>query len=129
MNFTTEGRFADGVRLLAKTGPAGVRFEGSSGSLFVSREKLETEPASLAKEPIGERELHLYASDHHYDNFFRCIRKILSREHWLTGAVEEGRAFGPVHFLLRDRRRRTHFTAWRRFLCPRNHRWRPGASR
>ena len=73
-NFTAEGTFANGTRLLAKSGDAGVWFEGDKGKLFVSRDILRTEPRALAKETIGDSEIRLYASDNHMADFLTCAR-------------------------------------------------------
>jgi myo-inositol 2-dehydrogenase / D-chiro-inositol 1-dehydrogenase len=71
---TCAGRWADGVRFLVQTGPAGVTFEGERGKLFVSREGMQTEPRELAREKIGENEIHLYKSDSHMGNLLDCIK-------------------------------------------------------
>jgi predicted dehydrogenase len=74
-NFQAEGRYADGVRLLASSGtPAGVTFEGDAGSITVTRSSLEAEPAEVLDEPIGEGEVRLYQSDNHMRNFLECMR-------------------------------------------------------
>ena len=72
--FTMEGRYANGVRLLGKSGAAGVWFEGDKGKLWVSREVMTTEPRALAKEKITEGEKRLQVSDHHMGDFLRCAR-------------------------------------------------------
>jgi len=73
--FRSEARYADGVELIQATGnPAGVRFEGSDGWIFVRRGGIEAEPASILQEEIGEDEERLYVSHDHYRNFLDCMR-------------------------------------------------------
>jgi predicted dehydrogenase len=52
----------------------GVRFEGTKGMIEVTREALLTEPQSLRRQKIGPREIHLYESREHPDNFLECVR-------------------------------------------------------
>ena len=66
--------YADGVELTCMTGGQGLRFEGSDGWIFVNREILKTEPASLLQERIGSDEIRLYESRDHIQNFLDCIR-------------------------------------------------------
>lgn len=73
--FRAEGRYADGVELVQETGnPAGVRFVGERGWIFVQRGKLEAEPAALLQEPLGDGELRLPVSPDHYRNWLDCVR-------------------------------------------------------
>ncbi|QDV45586.1 Inositol 2-dehydrogenase [Stieleria neptunia] len=73
--FQAEGRYADGVNLLASSGtPAGVTFEGDAGSIVVTRSSLTAQPGGILREPIGEGEVHLYHSDNHMQNFLQCMR-------------------------------------------------------
>jgi predicted dehydrogenase len=53
--------------------PNGVRFEGTEGWVFVSREKIEAEPQSLLRSTIGPNEIHLYESRNHTRNFVECV--------------------------------------------------------
>lgn len=73
--FTMEGTFANGVRLLGKSGDPGVWVEGDKGKLWISREILTTEPREIAREKIGEGEIHLQVSPHHMGDFLACIRE------------------------------------------------------
>jgi hypothetical protein len=69
------GRYADGVELVQETGnPAGVRFTGERGWIFVQRGKIEAEPKELLQEQIGDGETKLYVSDNHYRNWLECMR-------------------------------------------------------
>lgn len=51
----------------------GVRFEGDRGWVHVVRGGIKAEPASLLTAVIRPGEEHLYASDHHMQNFVQCI--------------------------------------------------------
>jgi predicted dehydrogenase len=74
-NFRAQGRYADGVELLASSGsPAGVTFEGDAGSISVTRSSIKADPAEILDQKIGEDELHLYQSDNHMRNFLQCIK-------------------------------------------------------
>jgi predicted dehydrogenase len=66
--------YANGVKLLLKTGGGNTRFEGSEGWVFVTRGKIDSEPKSLLKEIIGPDEIHLYNSRDHKQNFLDCIK-------------------------------------------------------
>ena len=73
--FKAQARYADGVELVQETGnPAGVRFVGERGSIFVQRGKIEAEPAELLQEPLGDSDVRLYVSDNHYRNWLDCMR-------------------------------------------------------
>lgn len=69
-------RYANGVemRCVTGTGSGDVCFEGTEGVLWVSRSRLCTEPASIARSVIGPGETRLYRSDDHHDNFLDCVR-------------------------------------------------------
>ena len=74
-SFHAEGRYADGVRLIATSGsPAGVRFEGEAGWIDVGRSHFKAEPGDLADQPIGKGEQQLYESNNHMLNFLECMR-------------------------------------------------------
>jgi len=51
--------YANGVKVEMRSGGNGVRFEGTEGSIFVSRSKLEADPASVLTSRIGPNEIHL----------------------------------------------------------------------
>jgi predicted dehydrogenase len=69
-----ECTYANDVKVTCKTGKFGMTFEGSRGTVYVDRDKIRAVPASLLDEPIGEEEIHLYKSNHHYRNFADCVR-------------------------------------------------------
>jgi predicted dehydrogenase len=73
--FQATGRWASGVELVQATGePAGVRFTGERGSIFVQRGKIEAEPKELLQEKIGDGEIRLQVSNDHYRNWLDCMR-------------------------------------------------------
>jgi len=69
-----EYTYANGVKLLLKTGGGGTRFEGSEGWVYVNRGKVDAEPKSLLTSVIGPNEIHLYESRNHMQNFLDCIK-------------------------------------------------------
>jgi len=73
-NVYFEAVYANGVKLICKTGGSNTRFEGSDGWVNVKRGGLETEPESLKNETIGPDEIHLYKSRDHKQNFLDCIK-------------------------------------------------------
>jgi len=69
-----EATYANGAKLLCKTGGGHTRFEGTEGWVDVKRGGLETEPASLKTHVIGPDEIRLYQSNDHRQNFLDCIK-------------------------------------------------------
>jgi len=73
--FRAEGAYADGVKLVMETGdPAGVRFEGDRGWIFVRREGIEASEPAILREKIGEGEARLARSGNHMKNFLESMR-------------------------------------------------------
>jgi len=64
----------------------GLIFNGSDGVLYVGRDGFWTKPESIAKDPIGPSDIHLYKSNDHHGNWLDCIR---SRRRCVAG-VEIG---------------------------------------
>jgi predicted dehydrogenase len=52
-----------------------IHFIGTTGEIKVQRKKIETTPAGLATQYIGETEKHVYKSDNHYKDFLDAMRK------------------------------------------------------
>jgi len=70
-------KFANGVTMSftdGKKNAHGVRFEGDRGWLFVNRQTLKAEPASVLKERIGPAERHLPVSTNHFQDFLNAVR-------------------------------------------------------
>lgn len=73
-----ECEYANGVKLIiADTSHQGIRggvtFEGTDGWVWANRGNHDAHPKSILDEPIGENEIHLYASDDHVTNFIDCV--------------------------------------------------------
>ena len=51
-----------------------VLFTGTEGELRIGRGKLETTPASIKSQPIGDTQKHVYKSENHYKDFLNAIR-------------------------------------------------------
>jgi myo-inositol 2-dehydrogenase/D-chiro-inositol 1-dehydrogenase len=73
--FQALGSYANGVRLIQETGdPAGVRFEGDKGWIFVQRGAIEASDREILRQKIQEGEIKLYQSPNHMKNFLECVR-------------------------------------------------------
>jgi len=69
--------YADGTKIVYASedeNPHGVKFEGSEGSIFVNRQKLEAEPASLLEIPLEGDAIQLTKADNHIGNFLDAIQ-------------------------------------------------------
>lgn len=55
-------------------GPSGCTFEGTKGTLYVDRNKLEANPANILDATIGPNEFHCEPSDNHHRNWLDAIR-------------------------------------------------------
>ncbi len=93
--FRTEAVYANGVRMIVSGDfPNGIRFEGTTGWIFVSRgdetvtasdpvAKLKDSQALSASDPkivasaIGPDEIHLYVSNDHHRNWLDCVKSRL----------------------------------------------------
>jgi predicted dehydrogenase len=72
--FQAEARYANGVRLFMKTGPAGVTLQGDEGKIMVRRGGIESTPSAILKDDVRPDEIQLYRSDNHMLNFLQCMR-------------------------------------------------------
>jgi predicted dehydrogenase len=64
------------IKLIAmSSGENGVRFEGTDGWIFVSRERIEASDPRLLNEPLPSSATRLYVSNNHQANFVDCVRK------------------------------------------------------
>ena len=75
-------RYANGVTLF-HGGPRGVLFTGTEGVILVDRSFFQAMPEAVAKDPIGDDEVHLYRATNHVRNFLDCVR---SREETICPA-------------------------------------------
>lgn len=69
-----ECTYANGVHLTCKTGKFGMTFEGTEGTIYVDRKRIEATPPEILNEKIGDGEIHLYKSEDHYRNFADCVK-------------------------------------------------------
>jgi predicted dehydrogenase len=68
-------KYANGIIMNHVGGNSlGLTFTGSDGVLYVGRDGFWTKPESIAKDPIGLSDIHLYRSDDHHGNWVDCIR-------------------------------------------------------
>jgi predicted dehydrogenase len=77
MDFTFENVYPNGVRMIGhKSGPRGIRFEGTEGTIFIHIHggKLEADPPSLLDITIRESGLQLSRTSDHQRNFLDCVR-------------------------------------------------------
>jgi predicted dehydrogenase len=65
--------FASGVEVI-HGGPSGCTFEGTAGKLYIDRGRLTSEPESIVKTPLADKEVHLFRSPGHHRNWLDCIR-------------------------------------------------------
>lgn len=74
-NATTGLKFtyANGV-VLYHGGPSGCTFEGTKGTLYVDRGKIESNPTNILEATIGEKEFRVEPSDNHHRNWLDAIR-------------------------------------------------------
>ena len=65
--------YASGVEMI-HGGPGGCVFEGTLGKLRIDRGVLTSEPESIVKEPIGERDFHVRRTQGHHRDWIDSIR-------------------------------------------------------
>jgi predicted dehydrogenase len=65
--------YANGVEMV-HGGKFDCEFVGEKGTIRAGRGYLESDPAEIVKEPIGEGEFHVYPSNNHRRNWVECVR-------------------------------------------------------
>ncbi len=65
--------YANGI-VMYHGGPSGCTFEGTKGTLYVDRGKIQSDLANILEAKIGENEFHVEPSDNHYRNWIDAIR-------------------------------------------------------
>lgn len=65
--------YANGV-VMYHGGPSGCTFEGTKGTLYVDRGKIESTPANILEATIGPDDFHVEPSDNHHRNWLDAIR-------------------------------------------------------
>jgi predicted dehydrogenase len=72
--FYFEAVYRDGVKMIISNKErSGVTFEGSEGSIWVDRGRIDANPKSVLDSQIGANEIQLYKSENHFRNFVDCI--------------------------------------------------------
>ncbi|HWC90897.1 MAG TPA: gfo/Idh/MocA family oxidoreductase, partial [Pirellulales bacterium] len=66
--------YANGI-VMHHGGPNGCTFEGTRGTLYVDRKKLETTPKNIAEHKTTANEFHVEPSDNHYRNWLDAVRE------------------------------------------------------
>jgi hypothetical protein len=67
-------RYANGVEMEHGGNSRGVLFVGTNGEIEVARGFLQSRPADIIKEPLGEKDVRLYRSPGHQRDWLNCIR-------------------------------------------------------
>jgi predicted dehydrogenase len=65
--------YANGVEMF-HGGPADCVFEGTDGTIAVSRGKLESKPEDVIKQPLGSGDFRAYRANDHRKNWLDCVR-------------------------------------------------------
>jgi predicted dehydrogenase len=77
-DFMVKAEYESGISMYVNSGfPAGIKYEGEEGWIFVSHVGKNTFDASdprLLGSEIRENEIHLYSSDEHHGNWLECIK-------------------------------------------------------
>jgi hypothetical protein len=73
--FQAEAVYANGVKMIMETGdPAGVRFEGDKGWVFVQRGAIKASDPEILRWKPGQGEIKLVPSGNHMKNFLEAMR-------------------------------------------------------
>lgn len=72
--FTTRDDSIYGAKLKSDGQRNGIRFEGSTGWIWVNRDQIKASEPDLLKAPLPEGAVQLYRSSNHMENFFDCVR-------------------------------------------------------
>ena len=65
--------YANGVEMF-HGGPSGCTFEGSNGTIYVDRDRLQSTPKDILEMQLGEKDVKLYLATDHRGNWLECIR-------------------------------------------------------
>lgn len=65
--------YANGIPMF-RGGANGILFTGTDGEIEVNRGHFRASPASVAEEPLGPGDEHLYRSPGHHQDFADCVR-------------------------------------------------------
>lgn len=72
--FKGEALYANGVKMMSRTGPAGVKFIGSEGWIWVDRAGFKAHDREIFRKEAGENETRLYRSRDHMADFLNAMR-------------------------------------------------------
>ena len=65
--------YANGI-VMTHGGRSGCTFEGTKGTLYVDRGKIESDPANILEAKLGADDFHVEPSDNHHRNWIDAIR-------------------------------------------------------
>ncbi len=65
--------YASGIEMI-HGGEADCVFVGEHGTIFASRDGIESDPVEIVETPIGEKEFHVYPATNHKRNWIECLR-------------------------------------------------------
>jgi predicted dehydrogenase len=65
--------YANGVEMI-HGGGGGVTFIGTEGQIFVNRGKISSTPDSILKEPLTDKDVKVYDSKDHHEDWLKCIK-------------------------------------------------------
>jgi predicted dehydrogenase len=65
--------YANGVEMF-HGGPSGCTFEGTDGTIYVDRPRIESKPADIVKEPLRDGDRRVYHATNHHKNWLECVR-------------------------------------------------------
>ncbi len=74
VTFEVEYTYDNGVKVIADHSGSYILFEGTEGSVYINRSRIETNPANLVDSVIKPDEIHLYESNNHHQNFLDCVK-------------------------------------------------------
>lgn len=71
--------YDDGVTVLCEQGRTGgprqgLTFEGTQGTLYVTRGKIESNPREILEQPLKSGDVRLYESKNHHANWLDCVK-------------------------------------------------------
>jgi predicted dehydrogenase len=67
--------YASGVEMIhAASGTPDCSFVGTDGTIHATRGGISSNPEPILKEPLGEKDYHVYPSSNHHTNWIECIK-------------------------------------------------------